>query len=409
MNDPYKNAIEQLTQVSKILNLSKSEVEVLSVPEKFIRVSIPVDMDDAKVKVFTGFRSQHNSALGPYKGGIRFHQNVNESEVKALSMWMSWKCSVANLPYGGAKGGIIVDPKELSKGELEKLSRGYIKRIYEIIGEDKDVPAPDVNTNPQIMEWMADEYYKLIGKKSLATFTGKPINKGGSQGRTEATGFGGVYVMNEFVKRKNLKPKNLTIAIQGFGNVGYFFAELAFEEGYKIVAISDLSGGIYNENGINPKDAFKYLQANGKLIGFPGTKEISNADLLISKVDILAPCALENVINDKNAKLIKAKFIIEMANGPVTPDADKILFKKGIVSIPDVLANSGGVTVSYFEWLQNRQNKYWTKDEVLKKLKKNITKAFSEVYDMMEKLKINMRMAAYTLAVKKIVSAGKKV
>ena len=409
MNDPYKNAIEQLTQVSKILNLSKSEVEVLSVPEKFIRVSIPVDMDDAKVKVFTGFRSQHNSALGPYKGGIRFHQNVNESEVKALSMWMSWKCSVANLPYGGAKGGIIVDPKELSKGELEKLSRGYIKRIYEIIGEDKDVPAPDVNTNPQIMEWMADEYYKLIGKKSLATFTGKPINKGGSQGRTEATGFGGVYVMNEFVKRKNLKPKNLTIAIQGFGNVGYFFAELAFEEGYKIVAISDLSGGIYNESGIDPKNAFKYLQANGKLIGFPGTKEISNADLLISKVDILAPCALENVINDKNAKLIKAKFIIEMANGPVTPDADKILFKKGIVSIPDVLANSGGVTVSYFEWLQNRQNKYWTKDEVLKKLKKNITKAFSEVYDMMEKLKINMRMAAYTLAVKKIVSAGKKV
>ena len=409
MNDPYKNAIEQLTQVSKILNLSKSEVEVLSVPEKFIRVSIPVDMDDAKVKVFTGFRSQHNSALGPYKGGIRFHQNVNESEVKALSMWMSWKCSVANLPYGGAKGGIIVDPKELSKGELEKLSRGYIKRIYEIIGEDKDVPAPDVNTNPQIMEWMADEYYKLIGKKSLATFTGKPINKGGSQGRTEATGFGGVYVMNEFVKRKNLKPKNLTIAIQGFGNVGYFFAELAFEEGYKIVAISDLSGGIYNESGIDPKNAFKYLQANGKLIGFPGTKEISNADLLISKVDILAPCALENVINDKNAKLIKAKFIIEMANGPVTPDADKILFKKGIVSIPDVLANSGGVTVSYFEWLQNRQNKYWTKDKVLEKLKKNITKAFSEVYDMMEKLKINMRMAAYTLAVKKIVSAGKKV
>jgi glutamate dehydrogenase len=358
MNDPYTNALKQLSEVAKLLHLSQDEVNVLSVPERFIRVSIPLEMDDGSVKVFIGFRSQHNSALGPYKGGIRFHPQVSESEVKALSMWMSWKCATANLPLGGAKGGIIVDPRELSKNELERLSRGYIRRIFEMIGEDKDIPAPDVNTDPLIMEWMVDEYCKLSGKRSIATFTGKPLEKGGSQGRTEATGYGGVYVLNEFIKRKKLKSKDLTIAVQGFGNVGYYFSEKAFKEGYKIIAISDINGGIFNEKGIDPIKAFEYNQKNKKLSGFPGTKDITNTELLLLEADVLAPCALENVIDGKNAKFVKAKSIIEMANGPVTPEADKILFSRGIISIPDILANSGGVTVSYFEWLQNRSNDY---------------------------------------------------
>ena len=410
MNDPYQNALKQLTEVALILKLSGSEVARLSVPERIIRVSIPVKMDDGTTKIFTGFRSQHNSALGPYKGGIRFHPQVSESEVMALSMWMTWKCAVAGLPFGGGKGGIIVEPKKLSLSELEKLSRGYIQRIYDFIGEGKDIPAPDVNTNPQIMEWMLDEYIKITGKQSYATFTGKPIDKGGSQGRTEATGYGGVYVLNELIKRKNLKPKDLTIAIQGFGNVGYYFAELAFKQGYKIVAISGSNGGIYTPNGggLNPIEAFKYNQVQGHLFGFKGTKTISNKELLLLDVDILAPSAIENVINETNASSIKAKFVIEMANGPITPEADKILFSKGIIVIPDILANSGGVTVSYFEWLQNRLNNYWTKGDVLKKLKTTITKAFDDVYKSMEKRKINMRMASYALAVMKVLAKKEK-
>lgn len=410
MNDPYQNALKQLTEVALILKLSGSEVARLSVPERIIRVSIPVKMDDGTTKIFTGFRSQHNSALGPYKGGIRFHPQVSESEVMALSMWMTWKCAVAGLPFGGGKGGIIVEPKKLSLSELEKLSRGYIQRIYDFIGEGKDIPAPDVNTNPQIMEWMLDEYIKITGKQSYATFTGKPIDKGGSQGRTEATGYGGVYVLNELIKRKNLKPKDLTIAIQGFGNVGYYFAELAFKQGYKIVAISGSNGGIYTPNGggLNPIEAFKYNQVQGHLFGFKGTKTISNKELLLLDVDILAPSAIENVINETNASSIKAKFLIEMANGPITPEADKILFSKGIIVIPDILANSGGVTVSYFEWLQNRLNNYWTKGDVLKKLKTTITKAFDDVYKSMEKRKINMRMASYALAVMKVLAKKEK-
>jgi len=407
MNDPYKNAQEQLSKVAKILKLSPDIIDVLSQPNKLLTVKIPVKMDDGLIKVFTGFRSQHNNARGPYKGGIRFHQNVSESEVKALSMWMSWKCSTVDLPYGGGKGGVIVNPKELSLRELELLSRGYVSKIYEIIGQDKDIPAPDVNTDGQIMSWMLDEYSKLMGQESLATFTGKPLEKGGSQGRTEATGFGGVYVMEELLKQEGLAKENVTIAIQGFGNVGYYFAQAAFNLGCKIVAISDSKGGIYLESGINPKVALAYKELTGSLKGFEASNTITNEELLLLDVSVLVPSALENVITKDNAMNIKAKYIIEMANGPVTPEADLILAERNILFVPDILANAGGVTVSYFEWLQNRENRYWEKTDVLEMLREKITKAFSDSYKTMKELDVDLRLATYSLAVQRVVEALK--
>jgi glutamate dehydrogenase/leucine dehydrogenase len=406
MNDQYTNAKSQLNKAAKYLNLSKEIIEKLELPNKVLTVSIPVLMDDGKMRTFTGFRSQHDNNRGPYKGGIRFHPEVSESEVKALSMWMTWKCAVADIPYGGGKGGIIVDPAELSKGELGRLSRGYIQKIYEIIGEDKDVPAPDVNTNPEIMGWMLDEYQKLSGSKSIAVFTGKSVENGGSQGRTEATGYGGVYILEELVKIEKLNKKDITLAIQGLGNVGYYFAELAYNLGYKIVAISDVSGGIFNKEGIDPVKAFKHIQEHKKFEGFENSKMITNGELLELPVTILVPSAIENVITKTNADNIKAKYIIEMANGPVTPEADVILYKKGIISVPDVLANSGGVTVSYFEWFQNKQNKYWEKQVVLDKLKDTIVGAFTKVFKKQQELKTDMRTAAYTLAIQKVVSGN---
>lgn len=405
MNNPYDNAKQQLEKIAEILKIDRDIIERLAVPDRLAIVSINVLMDDGKTRIFKGFRSQHNNALGPYKGGIRFHPMVCEDEVKALSMWMSWKCGIADIPYGGAKGGISVDPKTLSAGELERLSRGFIRKIYEIIGEDKDVPAPDMNTDGRIMGWMLDEYNKLTGRNSLATFTGKNVAEGGSEGRTEATGYGGVYVMEQLLNAEKFKKdkKDTTLAIQGFGNVGYYFVELAYSLGYKVVALSDSKGGIYNNEGIDPVDAMKFKKKSGKLQGMPGTKNITNEELLELDVDILAPSAMENVITEKNAGKISAKYIIEMANGPVTPEADEILYKHGIISVPDVLANSGGVTVSYFEWVQNRSLKYWSKEDVLDKLKVNITKAFDQIYEMMKKKKINMRMAGYAVAVDKIV------
>jgi glutamate dehydrogenase/leucine dehydrogenase len=319
---------------------------------------------------------------------------------------MTWKCAVADIPYGGGKGGIIVDPTLLSKTELEKLSRGYIQKIYEIIGEDKDVPAPDVNTNPEIMGWMLDEYQKLSGSKSIAVFTGKTVENGGSLGRTEATGYGGVYILEELFKKENLNKKETTLAIQGLGNVGYYFAELAYKLGYKIVAISDNTGGIYNDKGFDPVEVFKYRQDNKKFSGYPLSKEISNKELLELPVTVLVPSAIENVITKDNVENIKAKYIIEMANGPVTPEADLVLTKKGILSIPDVLANSGGVTVSYFEWVQNREGKYWDKEVVLDKLKATIVGAFLKVYDKQKELGTDMRTAAYTLAIQKVISGN---
>lgn len=405
MNDPFSNAKQQLRSVAQILHLPPAVVEQLEVPTKLITVSLPVVMDDESVKVFTGYRSQHNNARGPYKGGIRFHPGVSESEVKALSLWMTWKCAIADIPYGGSKGGVIVDPKQLSKKELERLSRAYARAITDDIGEDKDVPAPDVSTDGQIMAWMLDEYETIIGKKSPATFTGKPIVSGGSAGRTEATGYGGVYVLNALIEKEGRKREDLSLAIQGVGNVGSYFALKAHEEGYKIIALSDSRGGIYSLSGLNPKKVLAYKKKHGSLSKFPGASEITNDELLSLSVDVLVPSALENVITGDNAGLVGATYIIEMANGPVTPEADAILFQKGILSVPDVLANSGGVTVSYFEWLQNKKNQTWSKDDVLGKLKQKITTAFEQAYTSSKQLKVNMRLGTYALAVKKVVDA----
>ena len=375
--------------MAKYINLQGRTLEELKCPKRVIKADLRVKMDDGKIKTFKAFRLQHNDAVGPYKGGIRFHPNVSEDEVKALSMWMTWKCSVVGIPYGGAKGGVICDPKNMSEAELERLSRAYIQAIAKYIGPFKDVPAPDVNTTPQIMAWMVDEYEKIAGKHEPGVITGKPVEVGGSLGRTEATGLGGFYVLEQLRKVRNL-PQNITIAVQGVGNVGYWFIEFAKKAGYRVVAWSNSKGGEYKG------------------------KKITNEQLLELPVDILVPAALENQITKDNAGKIKAKYIIEMANGPVTPEADEILHRRGIISIPDVLANAGGVTVSYFEWCQNNMGYYWGKDEVFSKLKVIMDKAFGEVWKIYANAKrktknekLTPRMAAYILAVGRVVKAMK--
>jgi glutamate dehydrogenase/leucine dehydrogenase len=382
MDNPYQNAVKQLETVAKYLKIDKEILGQLKSPKRVIKADLRVKMDDGKTAIFKAFRSQHNDAVGPYKGGIRFHPNVSEDEVKALSMWMTWKCSVVGIPYGGAKGGIICDPKNMSEGELERLSRAYIQAIAKYIGPWKDVPAPDVNTTGQIMAWMVDEYEKIIGKHEPGVITGKPVEMGGSLGRTEATGLGGFYVLEQLRKVRNL-PQNITIAVQGIGNVGYWFIEFAKKAGYQVVAWSNSKGGEYKN------------------------KKITNEELLELPVDILVPAALENQITKDNVDKIKAKYIIEMANGPVTPEADEILHRRGIISIPDVLANAGGVTVSYFEWCQNNMGYYWEKEEVFSKLKVIMDKAFGEVWQIYQAKKVNPRMAAYILAVDRVVKAMK--
>ena len=402
MNDPYPNAVVQLEEVSKILKLDTATIKRLSTPDKVHETDLIVKMDDGKEQKFKAFRSQHNNSKGPYKGGIRFHPGVCESEVKALSMWMTWKCSGASLPYGGGKGGVVVDPTKLSKTELERLSRAYGKWAGNWAGPWMDVPAPDVNTDGQIMAWMLDE---MVSTKSIAekmsvnwraTFTGKPIALGGSQGREEATGMGGFYTLENLVKSLNLKKSEVTIAVQGMGNVGFWFAKLASEAGYKVVAISNSKGGIYDSNGISIDENLRSRKSN-----------ISNAELLLLPVTILVPAALENVITDEVAKQVKAKAIIEMANGPVTPEADKILSERKILSVPDVLANSGGVTVSYFEWVQNLHGAVWDKEEVLSKLKSVMDRAYKEMWGKYLELGVNLRMAAYSSAVERVVEAMK--
>lgn len=407
MSNSYENAVSQLEQVARLLDLDEKVVEILSKPKKLLKDEIEIEMDDGSKKEFTAFRSQHNDAIGPHKGGIRFHPQVSEDEVKALSMWMTWKCSVVGIPYGGGKGGIIVDPKKLSEIELEKLSRAYIKFIADDIGAWVDVPAPDVNTNSQIMAWMLDEYENIKGKKESGVLTGKPIELGGSLGRTEATGLGGFYVLEKLAEVKSLKKEETIIAVQGMGNVGYWFADFASNAGYKVVAISDSKGGIYNKDGLHMERVLEYKTKKGTLKGYEGVKEISNNDLLKLDIGVLVPAALENVISKENANNIKAKYIIELANGPVTPEADEILHKKGIISIPDVLANAGGVTVSYFEWVQNNMGYYWEKEEVFSKLKTIMDKAFVEIWTRYNEKKVTMRMAAYIGAVERVVKAMK--
>ena len=402
IENPYKNAIKQLKQVGEILSLNPETINRLSVPNKLITVNFDVVMDNGKTKTFTGFRSQHNNNLGPYKGGIRFSEQVTVDEVKALSMWMTWKCAVANIPFGGSKGGVIVNTKNLSENELKNLSKAFMKVIYKDIGPDTDIPAPDMYTTPLIMKWMKEEYSKLVGKDTPAVITGKMIEDGGSLGRTEATGFGGAYILRELSNKNNLVPENTTIAVQGIGNVGYYFAKKAQEMGFRIVAISDSKTGLYNIDGLDIESINLHKIKNNSLEGIFGLEKISNKDLLQLDVDILVPSAVENVITSENMTDIKAKYIIELANGPITPEADKYLFEKGIPVVPDVLANSGGVTVSYYEWLQNKNNESWPLAKVFAMLDTNITDAFNNVYLESEKRKISLRMASYVIAVLKV-------
>ncbi len=407
MHDAFSSAQTQLKEVAQLITLPDDVLSQLLEPERVLTVQVPVRMDDGHTRMFTGYRSQHNNARGPYKGGIRFHPDVSIEEVKALSMWMTWKCAIADIPFGGGKAGVIVNPKELSDGELERLPRGFGEKIAAIIGEDIDVPAPDVNTDGRIMNWMREAYETYSGKKSPACFTGKSIEDGGSEGRTEATGYGGVYVLNRLFEKRNRKREGTTIAIQGIGNVGSYFARKAHADGYTIVALSDSKTALYNPDGLNPEEVFAYKQKEGTLVGF-GCTEMSPQEIFLLDVDVLVPAALEQVITEANAHDISAPFIIEMANGPVTPEADLILKGRGIVSVPDVLANSGGVTVSFFEWYQNKQNEHWKKEDVLAKLQETITKAFDQCYERTEKLSVTMRMGAYAVAVDKVVNAMKK-
>ena len=399
----FENVLKQMDKAFSHLNIKDDVKQILQTPERILEVSIPVKMDDGSTKVFTGYRVQFNSARGPTKGGIRFHPNVSLDEVKSLASWMTWKTAVVNLPYGGAKGGVIVNPKELSERELENLSRGYIRAIADFIGVNKDVPAPDVYTNPKIMGWMMDEYEKIVRHKEPGVITGKPLSLGGSEGRGFATALGAFYVIEKAIEKVKLdeKPK---FAIQGFGNAGMFLAKILHEHGYKVLAVSDSKGGIYDSNGLDIQKVIETKNETGSVINYSAEK-ITNSELLELDVDVLVPAALENQITKENADKIKAKYIAEVANGPTTPEADEILHEKGIFLTPDILTNAGGVTVSYFEWVQNRMGYYWDVDEVNKKLELKMHKAFDEIYQIAKDKNIDMRTAAYILAISRVAEA----
>ena len=410
--NPYEMALVQLRHVAKRMKLDPNLHEVLKHPMRSLEVYLPVRMDNGTIRVFTGYRVQHSMARGPAKGGVRFHQNVTLDEVKALAMWMTWKCAVVGIPYGGAKGGVIVDPRELTHGELERMARRYFSEISIIIGEQKDIPAPDVNTNAQTMSWFMDTYSMGQGYAVPAIVTGKPVDLGGSEGREKATSRGITFCIREAAKALKMELKGATIAIQGFGNVGGHLAPLAAEMGLKVVAVSDVNGGIHNPAGFDVPALMAYAKAKGTVKGFPGSKEMHNRDLLELKVDILAPCALEGVIHHDNAPNLKCRILAEGANGPTTPQADKILGDKGIFVIPDVLCNAGGVTASYFEWVQGLQSFFWTEGEVNDRLDQIMTKAFHQVHDIWARENkiepLTMRQAAYMLAVKRVADAIQK-
>ena len=396
-----------LNQAIEAMQLDPGAAAIIAVPERTLEVSIPLKMDDGSTKVFTGYRSQHSTVLGPAKGGVRYHQNVSLDEVKTLAFWMTCKCAVAGLPYGGGKGGIIVDPNTLSKRELEALTRAYIDRIAMIIGEKKDIPAPDMNTNAQIMGWMMDEYSKITGQFEPGFITGKAICVGGSLGRTAATGRGVVTAALEALKLKGIAPQDATAAVQGFGNVGSWTAKLFNEEGVKVVAVSDVKGAIYNADGLDCNDVEKFAQVNGSVVGYPGAQVITNAELLALEVTILSPCAMELQITKDNAANVKAQIVAEGANGPTTPEADEILSAKGVFVVPDILANGGGVTVSYFEWVQNLYRYFWSEEEVVEKQIVMMRNAFKNVYAAAEKYGVNMRVAAYIVALSSLDEAMK--
>ncbi|MBU0722258.1 Glu/Leu/Phe/Val dehydrogenase [Patescibacteria group bacterium] len=408
MSKQFNEVIDQLNKTCKIMNVDNNELEILRKPDRIIEISLPVLMDNGRVKVFTGFRVQYNNIRGPYKGGIRFHPKVNLDEVKSLAFWMTIKCAVANIPYGGGKGGVIVDVKKLSQGELERLSRAYARGFADFIGPLKDVPAPDVYTNPQIMAWIMDEYSRIKGENTPGVVTGKPVEINGSLGRDTATSLGGFFVFEQVLDKMKIKKNQINLAVQGFGNVGMNFALIAYNAGYKITAVSDSKGAIYNEKGLNIKEVVSHKQITGSVINFKNAKNITNEKLLELPNEILIPAALENAINKKNANKIKAKIILELGNGPVTQEAEIKLQKKHILIIPDVLANSGGVIVSYFEWVQNLTNYYWEQTKVEADLKKQIINAFKIVWQIMESQNNNdMRTAAYIVGIRRLVNALK--
>ena len=406
--NPFEIAQKQVKSACDKLNADPAVYEILKNPMRVLEVSFPVRLDDGTVKTFIGYRSQHNNAVGPFKGGLRFHPDVTKDEVKALSTWMTFKCSVAGIPYGGGKGGMAINPKDYSKAELERISKGFAKAISPIIGEKVDIPAPDVNTNGQIMSWMVDAYEEVVGKSTKGVFTGKPLEFGGSLARTEATGYGVNLTAKKALAKLNIDVKGATYAVQGFGNVGFYTAYYAYKDGAKIVAFSNTDVAIYNENGIDMEAVIKDFEENGRIIENKGYgKDITNAELLELEVDVLAPCALENQITSENADRIKAKVITEGANGPTTPEADEILFKKGIVVVPDILANSGGVVVSYFEWVQNLQSYYWPFEEVQQKEDALLSTAFEDVWNLADEYKVDLRNAAYMKSIERISKAMK--
>lgn len=404
--DQFEIAVAQVRKSAEILKLDSGMIEILSKPKRELTVNFPVRMDDGSVRVFTGYRVQYNYSRGPCKGGVRFHPNVTLNEVRALAAWMTWKTSVMNLPYGGAKGGVVVDPKKLSRDELERLTRRYTSEISIIIGPEKDIPAPDVYTDSQTMAWMMDTFSMIKGYSVPGVVTGKPLSIGGSEGRSEATARGAMYVARAAAKTQGMDTKKATVAVQGFGNAGSIGARLFSEElGSKVVAVSDSKGGIYNKNGLDIRKLLDHKAKTGSVVNFTGSKAISNEELLQLDVDMLVPAALENQITEKNASSIKAKMIIEEANGPTTPKADEILHKNGVFLLPDVLANAGGVTVSYFEWVQDIQSYFWSLEEVNQRLETVMSKAYNDILPIARKENIDMRTAAYVYAVKKVVDA----
>lgn len=400
--NPFEAMSERFDRAAKLLGLDPDLYAVMRVPSREIKVYIPVRMDTGHIQVFEGYRVQHNFARGPAKGGIRYAPDVSLDEVKALSAWMTWKCAVVNVPFGGGKGGIICNPQQMSLGELERLTRRYTSELIDFIGPDKDVPAPDMNTNEQTMAWIMDTYSMHARHTVNAVVTGKPVALGGSLGRREATGRGVLIVTNEAIKRFDLRPPETRVVVQGSGNVGGIGAQLMYEQGYKVIAISDVSGGIYNEKGINIPEALGYLNANKTFDGYAGAEKVGNSELLEIECDVLAPCATENQITSENAGRIKCKILAEGANGPTTPKADKILHDNGVFVIPDILANAGGVTVSYFEWVQDRMGYFWREDEVNQRLEEKMVASFNELCHYATKHDVDTRTAAYMLAIDRV-------
>ncbi len=398
----------QLEKAAEILELDASMLGYLKHPKTVLTVAVPVRMDDGKVHTFTGYRSQHSNARGPFKGGIRYHPQVSLDEVIALSMWMTWKCAVVDIPFGGGKGGVVCDPKKMSQGEIERLTRRFTHAIASIIGPDKDIPAPDVYTNPQVMAWIVDTYSEIQGKRSLGVVTGKPVEIGGSPGRDTATAMGCIVAAREALADVGIEARKAAVAVQGYGNAGSFVHKLAQEIlGAKVVAVSDSAGGVYAPNGLDYEKVRAHKEKTGQLAGLKGADPISNEDLLRLDVDVLVPAALEDQINEQNAGLVRSKIICEAANGPTTPAADEILAQKGVTVVPDILANAGGVTVSYFEWLQAFNEYPWTESDVNRRLEEKIVRGFQAVRELARRHRVDNRTAALVLAVGRVASALK--